>query len=73
MVDFVIACEVLRDRLGRDVGENDTRTCKLAHLGAESAQIARENRVAFEGEQTRDADEQLNVVALHIPCAISHL
>ena len=47
VVDTLVAGEVLGDRLRGDVGEDHARTRQFLDVGAERAQVAREDRLAL--------------------------
>ena len=72
MVDLRVAAEVIRDGALRDVLDFDAVLLELLGVGGEPAQVAGEQADAIRGEQTRDADEELGVVSLHIEGVAAH-
>ena len=72
VVDLGIAGEVLRDGLLGDVLDLDAGVVELLDVGLEAPEVAREDGAAVPGEQARDADDELGMVALDVPGTASH-
>ena len=72
MVDLGVALEVLGDGPLGHVLDLHAVALERLHVGGKAAQVAREQADAVCGEQARDADEQLGVVALHVKGVAPH-
>ena len=68
-MDAEVSLEIVRNGLGGNVLPFHAAARQLLEIGLEGSQVAGEDRHSPVGQQTRDADEQLHMVALHVPGA----